>query len=151
MIFWNVDKLKRELSKNKTDQKTIFLYLSGLALLDAIFALPMLEHNYQNSNYQSIEWFIETIFIFISLIGSYYANEGDKGEDFLGRFFSIQFVMSIRYIVFVIGAYILLSLFGIDTESDINFTYFVGIFCFLVTFKSITNIKDVVFMHNQNS
>ena len=151
MIFWNIDKLKRQLSKNITDQKTIFLYLSGLVLLDVIFALPMLEHNYQNSNYQSIEWFIESIFILISLFGSYYANEGDKGEDFLGRFLSIQFVMTIRYIVFIIGAFILLSLFGIDTESDINFTYLVGIFTFLITFKSITNIKDVVFIHNQNS
>ena len=151
MIFWNIDRLKRQLSKNKTDQKTIFLYLVGLFLFDIIFTLPFLEINYQNSNYLLIEWSISSVSLLVSFIGSYYANEGDKGEDFLGRFFSIQFVMTIRYLVFIMGVIIFLSLIGVDTESDVNLTYILGIFSFLITFKSISNIKDVVFMHNQNA
>lgn len=70
---------------------------------------------YDNIDNLSTLYFIENISTsIIEIIGTIFiANGGAKGTDFLGKYFSISFVVSIRFTLVIIPLY-LLYLFSYD-------------------------------------
>ena len=145
MIFWNIEKLLNKLSSQKLAQKELFSYLFGLTVLDNIASNPFfLEETYLNSIFEWSNW---GIFLFCSLISvgvCFIANGGNKGNDFIERYISIQFVMTIRYCVFFIFSAIILIFSGFNFEND-RTSFVFSIVCYLVfTFRGITNFKYLV-------
>tara|TARA_Y100001968_G_C19321238_1_gene699379 strand:- start:134 stop:571 length:438 start_codon:yes stop_codon:yes gene_type:complete len=142
MYFWRIEKLKKSLSENKPSKKDVFCYYLGLTILTVIFLnLPI--ETFSNISYRWIEWGVMIISSLVSLIGSYIANGGSNGVDFFERFFSIFFVLNIRYSVFTFLAVILIAIIsgGIDYEK--NTLIISTLFCFLMSYKGITHINEV--------
>ena len=145
MIFWNIEKLLKQLSSQKLTQKELFFYFFGLTLLEILVSNPFLpEESYLSSIF---DWFDWGIFLFCSLVSiavCFFSNGGNQGKDFIERYISIQFVMTIRYSVFIIFAALIVLLCGFDFENDKTSLIF-SIICYLViTFKEISNFKYLV-------
>ena len=151
MIFWNIEKLLKKLSSQELTQKELFFYFFGLTFLETIVSSPFLsEESYLSSIF---EWFDWGIFLFCSLISlgvCFIANGGNKGKKFIERYISIQFVMTIRYSVFIIFAALVVSLCGFDFEND-KTSFIFSIVCYLIiTFKEISNFKYLVNITDEN-
>ena len=142
MYFWRIEKLKKSLSKNKPSQKDVFYYYLALSALGVIFINLPIEF-YSNISYRWIDWGVTILASLVSLIGSYIANGGSKGDDFFERFFSIYFVINIRYFVFVFLASLLIGVIsgGIDPEKIT--LIITTLFNFLMSYKTITHINEV--------
>ena len=145
MIFWNIEKLLNELSSQKLTQKELFSYLFGLTVLENIVSNPFfLEDSYLSPIF---EWFDWGIFLFCSLISvgvCFISNGGNKGNNFIERYISIQFVMTIRYFAFFIFSAIILIFCGFNFEND-RTSFIFSIVCYFVfTFRGITNFKYLV-------
>lgn len=115
MYFWNIEKLKKSIKNSDLSEKDKFLYA-------LFFLIPMYIF------YEIDKWFpatkspnfldgvVSSSYIFICLLGSLYAfksNGGNKGTDFLGKYFSVSFVLSIRFLVFMV---LLLLVFEIGSN-----------------------------------
>lgn len=142
MIFWDLEKLLNKLSSRKLSQKELFSYLFGLTLLDNSLSGPFLS---ESSYFSSLfEWFDWSIFLLSSLISigvCFFLNGGNQGKDFIERYIAIQFVMTIRYLVFIIFSLSILEICGFDFENDrTNFVFSIT-FYLVFTFRQITNFK----------
>ncbi len=153
MYFWRIEKLKNELAKHPVSQKKLFAYCLGITLLLFIDGVPQSPENSLSLSQEWISWCIYFTTTLISLVSFYLINGGEKGRDFIGRFLSIQFVLQIRYSVFIIASAILLEILtGDNTRNyDRNLVIISSIFSFLVMYKSITHIKDVVRKQEPNN
>ena len=150
MIFWNIEKLLKQLSSQKLTQKELFFYLLGLTLLETIVSNPFLfEDSYLSSVF---DWFDWLIFLFCSLISlgfCFISNGGNQGKNFIERYIAIQFVMTIRYSVFIIFAALIVLLCGFDFENDRTSFIFSIIFYLIFTFREISNFKYLVIISDK--
>ena len=151
MIFWNIEKLLKQLSSQKLTQKELFFYFFGLTFLETIASIPFLsEESYLSSIF---EWFDWGIFVFCSLISigvCFISNGGNQGKNFIERYISIQFVMTIRYSIFIIFAAFVVLFCGFDFEND-KTSFIFSIICYLIiTYKEISNFKYLVNISGQN-
>ncbi len=112
MYFWKIDKLKEEIKAGKLTEKDRFLYALIYIVFGAIGMETMMLLPLENGN---IWDFAESIFnVFIVLIGTIFAfnaNGSNDGTDFLGKYFSIGFVMAIRFLVYTIPLLIMLFVY----------------------------------------
>ena len=136
MIFWNIEKLLKQLSSQKLTQKELFFYLFGLTLIEIIFTNPFSsEGSYLSSIFDWFDWGIVLFCSLISIGVCFISNGGNQGKDFIERYISISFVMTIRYSVFIIFAALILLLCGFDFEND-RTTFIFSVICYLIiTFK----------------
>tara|TARA_Y100000766_G_scaffold236033_1_gene211618 strand:+ start:193 stop:648 length:456 start_codon:yes stop_codon:yes gene_type:complete len=149
MYFWRIDELKKDLSNGKTNNKNIFRYYFGLTLISALGLLPF--SNFENSSSEWINSLVGVAALIVSVCGSYYVNGGNNGRNFLERFIPINFVMSIRYLVFMLIAGFILGLIESESSnSDSSLLIMMIVFYILIAFKSIQNMKDVYNMQNIN-
>ena len=145
MVFWDIEKLLKKLSSEKFSQKEFFSYLFGLTLIDTTFSAPLLsENSYLGSIFQWLDWGILFLCSLISLGVCFISNGGNQGKDFIERYISIQFVMTIRYCVFIIFAAIILFFCGLDFENDRTSFVFSIVFYLVITFREITNFKYLI-------
>ena len=151
MIFWNIEKLLKQLSSQKLTQKELFFYLFGLTLIEIIFTNPFSsEGSYLSSMFDWFDWGIVLFCSLISIGVCFISNGGNQGKDFIERYISISFVMTIRYSVFIIFAALILLLCGFDFEND-RTTFIFSIICYLIiTFKEISNFKYLVNITDKN-
>ncbi len=103
MYFWKIDNLKEDIKNGRFTEKDRFVYCLIYIILCAVGMEAMMRLPIERPN----TW--DTIAslgnILIPLIGTiivYRANGGGAGKDFLGRYFSIGFVESIRFLVLLI-------------------------------------------------
>ena len=152
MVFWNIEKLLKQLSSQKLTQKELFFYLFGLTLIEIIFTNPFSsEGSYLSSMFDWFDWGIVLFCSLISIGVCFISNGGNQGKDFIERYISISFVMTIRYSVFIIFAALILLLCGFDFEND-RTTFIFSIICYLIiTFKEISNFKYLANISNENS
>ena len=144
MYFWRIEKLKKSLSEKKPSQKEIFFYYLGLSIFTVFFINLPLIPSYSNIFYRWIEWGSMILVSLITIIGSYFANGGGKGIDFLERFISIYFVIKIRYWVFLFFLGFIISLFSLGILSTERDSLIIHLLSYsLMTYKTITHIKEV--------
>ncbi len=151
MFFWNIEKLLKKLSSQKLTQKELFFYFFGFTFLETIVSNPFLsEDSYLSSIFEWFDWGTFLLCSLISIGVSFISNGGNQGKDFIERYISIQFVMTIRYSVFIIFAAIILLLCGFDFEND-RTSFIFSIVCYLViTVKEISNFKYLVSITDKN-
>ncbi len=121
MYFWNIESLKRDIVAERLTEKDRFKY----ALIYIVFSIIALEY-FQQENSGKLNLWLQVeaaLNVIIVLLGTYFAyraNGGENGQDFLGRYFSISFVVSIRFsvllfpMIFVVLMYH--SAFGVESE-----------------------------------
>ncbi len=104
MYFWNIEALKDEIREGHfTDKQAIpyivlttFLYTLGMEL---VYYFPAQDsHNI----WDVIDSILSIVIPLFAIMYAYKKNGGGEGRDFANKFFSIGFVLSIRFLVYSI-------------------------------------------------
>ena len=149
MYFWKIESLKKDIKENKLTEKDKFIYLFISIILSTIGMELMTFMPLESNN---IWDFIESVSnIFIVALGTLFAfkaNGGTTGTDFLGKYFSISLVISIRFWMILIAIFIGLILFDFYTleiettflETTLYLLWFIAMYWRI--FKHIKDVKD---------
>lgn len=112
VYFWNINALKKHIVDEGLSEAQIFYYILLFVALSAgaiEFAgyLPNEGPNWWDylDSAQSV------ILTVIGTVIAYRANRGAEGKDFAARYFSIGFVMFVRFIVYLVPVYIALAVY----------------------------------------
>ncbi|MDP3014845.1 MAG: hypothetical protein Q8N28_00250 [bacterium] len=97
MYFWKINKLKEDLLKHPLSESELFKYLLATTIMYSLAMIPFLENNLWDV-YSAIVMGMITVF---GTIYIYRCNNGDKGNNFLQKYLSIGWVISIRWIVLI--------------------------------------------------
>lgn len=106
MIFWKIENLKKRLSSKPLSQKESFYYLC------AYIGFRLLMSTFSGASYGFADTFVgimHIIMVGLGLLLCYETNGGEKGNNFLEKYISISFVMSVRYFAFMYIPYVLLD------------------------------------------
>ena len=110
MYFWKINKLKKDITSNKFSEKDRFIYAAIYVVLSASFMELMSLFPIEKPNiWDYIRPIANTLIVLFGFSFAYVSNGGNNGTDFLGRFFSIGFVISIRFIVILIPIFAALA------------------------------------------
>ena len=126
MYFWKIGSLKEEIKKRELKEKDRFLYTLIYIILSAIGMEAMGLMPIDDGNvWDAINSISNIAVVTLGTIFAFKANGGSKGIDFLGRYFSISFVVAIRFVVILIPMIIMLSAyysFAVTKDQDLNST-----------------------------
>jgi len=149
MYFINIKQLKQDIVNKEFTEKDRFIYMF---IYIAIYAIIYELAFFENSTAPVMSDYISSIgTVIITVIGTYYlyrANGGNDGEDFLGRYFSITWVVSMRLLLLVIifiGISIIINMnFIVDSDMlDIAFVLFGLLYDFLIYYCSYGYISEI--------
>ncbi len=119
MYFWNIEALKKDIVKDRLTEKERFVYVLIYLVLTAVGFEYLQQVDTELENiWDSIEAIANVLIVLIGTFCAYRANGGENGQDFLGRYFSIGFVVSIRFFVYLIPIVILLSIYFVLSFPD---------------------------------
>lgn len=127
MYIWNIEKLKSDLGDSGISEKESLKYLAVSIALSFLVMFSLLTYTGDILDYYLM--FLESI---IFIFGTFYVfskNKGNEGKNFLSRFFSIGFVVGVRWFIIIILTLIPVSII-------INFL--------LVFFKFSEEIKEII-------
>jgi hypothetical protein len=103
MYFWRIEKLKEDIRANRLSEKDRFIYALIYFVLGAIvMELAMLMPLENGNIWDFINSFSNVLIVTFGTVFAFKANGSSKGIDFLGRYFSIGFVLAIRFLVYAI-------------------------------------------------
>jgi uncharacterized membrane-anchored protein YitT (DUF2179 family) len=153
MYFWKIEKLKEDI-KNKTfSEKDRFIYAFIYIILSAVLMESPKWFPTENMNiWVHIDSISMVLIIAVGTLFAFNANGGNSGNDFLGRYFSILFVVSIRFIPLIIPiailnvGYFFIVLDGNEELSNSGFeafTFFIwSVAIYWRTCKHIGDLKN---------
>jgi len=134
MYFWDIKQLKSDL-KIGLNKRQNFIYILIFIVGGAIIVSDIVEGYFQHNN-SYIELIFVCVSLLITLIGTvlaFISNGGAKGLKFAERYFSISWVMSVRFMVLSIvlmpGAFLIISIFdylALDNiaHQNVRITYY---------------------------
>jgi len=112
MYFWSIDKLKEDQRSGKFTEKDRFIYAFIQIALSIIGMQSVRYMSFENSNIW--DKIISICLMVVPLVGTYCAykaNGASNGSDFLGRFYSISFVVFVRALVLLIPMFFVLIVY----------------------------------------
>jgi len=150
MYFTNKNKLLNDLVADKVQETTYVKYLIisivivELSLLYSKYNVPIRDHSIISFE------FIYVGFGILNLIVCFFINGGDKGHNFIKKYFCINFILEMRILLFLVPPYILLFILLARHEFDPLYIiivrkifYNILIFIFSVMyFKRISYLED---------
>jgi hypothetical protein len=102
VYFWNINKLKQQLIETGLTEKQLFYYLLiFIAVMIIGLEAPAFEP-YESNFWGKCEAISSIVTTIVGTITAFHVNGGDSGVKFAERYFSIGFVISIRFIIFLI-------------------------------------------------
>lgn len=146
MYFWKIDNLKNDLKNGPLTENESFKYLLATVIIYNLGMLNFGENNQWNLYFNATTGLISilgTVYIYI-------CNGGKNGQNFIQRYLSLAFVLSIRWLAIVlipisISYFIILEIFfylpDTTTPSDIVFFSFIYLSYFYL-FR--IHIKDLL-------
>jgi hypothetical protein len=153
MYFWKIENLKKDIQEKKITEKDNFIYF----FITTILGLTLIDLDLFISSEGTSIWDIlnnawrEVSNVFIVILGilfAFKANGGTSGTNFLEKFFSISFVISIRFTDILILIFIGLGLhhfFFKAQETTFLDTFVIFIWhtgMYWRIFKHIRDVKD---------
>ncbi|HFQ4946496.1 TPA: hypothetical protein ACGUVO_004584 [Vibrio vulnificus] len=122
MYIWNIEGLKKDIKVGRLTEKDRFIYMfltSIFTVLGFEFALRMPVE--PRNIWDTISSLSSVLIPILGTFLAYRANGADNGTDFLGRFFSISFVVTVRFFALLIPMLVLLSAYymSVTTENDV--------------------------------
>lgn len=119
MYFWKIENLKEDIKNNNFTEKDRFIYVFIYIVLGAITMEIMAILPDSTLNIWDYIMSVGSIFLVITgTIFAFKANGGGSGTDFLGRYFSISFVVGIRFFVLLLPMFIALIIYYEYTFSE---------------------------------
>lgn len=109
MFFWNTNKLKEKLKADSLTDGEVFPYF---ILYMIFFSIPLPE---SWDSYNLWDYIDEIHLFLVPILGAFYAfskNKGKNGSNFLPRYFSIGWVLMLRF--YILSFFILSSVFLAD-------------------------------------
>jgi len=150
MFFWKINSLKEHLINHGLSQKHLFVYIFIYTVLaelmyEAIYHMPIYEMNI----YDYAQSISNIIIISLGTYIIYRANGGSNGKQFAERYFSIGFVIAIRFIILLFFVFLALSFiwFNDSSESELvtvwyEFIIYTG--CIIgLYWRIVVHVKDV--------
>lgn len=141
MYFWNINMLKEDIkSGNFGDKEAIVYIVISLALysigLELVSLFPLIE-NYNLWDY--VNSFLSVLVPVLGTIYVYKKNGGAEGKDFANKYFSIGFVMGIRFLVYFIGVIVLLIIYWsyVFPNNEEMPTTFVEVLLFFIWYVAL--------------
>jgi hypothetical protein len=137
MYFWKIDELKEDIKNDQLSEKDKFLYLF-IPIIFCSFTVFLTNIIPADSAPDTDNTISRVCTAIISIVGTfllYKANGGKNGVDFLGRIFSLGFVLCIRLM-----ALLMLILIGIGILAIISLPDAKGI-----SRAAIEEISSIVF------
>ncbi|MBR9788621.1 MAG: hypothetical protein GYB40_11860 [Vibrionaceae bacterium] len=153
MYLWNIEALKRDIVGGRFTEKDRFIY----ALIYIVFSAVAFEYIQDSDTEHSNVWDqVEAIAnIVVVLAGTYFAyraNGADSGSDFLGRYFSLGFVVTIRFLALLVPIVILRlmyeSPFGVENEVTVTTPFGVSIVILWSCFLYVNLAKHMKLLKN---
>ncbi|WP_317592135.1 hypothetical protein [Vibrio sp. EA2] len=148
MYFWNIEALKRDIVGGRLTEKDRFIY----ALIYIVFSVAAFEY-FQGSatEYSNIWDQIESIAnVVVVLVGTYFTyrvNGASSGSDFLGRYFSLGFVVTIRFSVLLFPIVFALQMYGtalgVENEMPVSTPFSVSIIVLWTCFLYANLVKHI--------
>jgi len=133
MYFWKIESLKNDIHNGSFTDKQLIPYVVLYAGLYAA-AIEITGHlPYENVNIWT--YVMSMLNILIPIAGTIYAykmNGGGNGSNFASKYFSIGFVVGIRFLVYLIPMIVLMAAYWIYAFGDQENlpTTFVEVFIF---------------------
>ena len=124
MYFINIKQLKQDIINRDFTEKDRFIYAFIYIVIYSILSeLSIISCSVENPTELLIsDYIMDMGTVLITIIGTYFlyrVNGGNNGEDFLGRYFSITWVMSIRLLPLILVA-IIVGVISINIHSPID-------------------------------
>ena len=95
--------------------------------LEFAYLFPLTEPNY--NLWDGIDSFLSIAVPVVGTVYAYKKNGGELGKDFANKYFSIGFVLGIRFLVYLILPMVILTIYwSIDNGNEETETTFVEIF-----------------------
>lgn len=151
MYFWKIEKLKEDIREGTLSEKDRFSYMFLSSIITVLLMVLLRYTPIEQPNIWDV--IDSTLYVLMSIIGmlfAYRANGGSNGTDFLGKYFSISFVLMIRlFILFLLIAIVLFfyHLFTFDEDEIITTTLFEIVLASLWTaifyYRLYVHISDV--------
>jgi hypothetical protein len=112
MYFWKINELKKQIVVQGLSEAQIFRYILiyvalSAAAIEVVAYFPDTESNVWSYVESGVSFLIPVI----GTIGAYYANGGARGNAFAAKYFSISFVMLVRFLVYLIPLIVVLAVY----------------------------------------
>lgn len=127
MYLWDIKALKKKLVTQSLTEAQVFTYFLAVLTLDTLmYQLSTLFPGTEPADvWDYVEYVVTVIFTVGGTLVVYRANGGASGRQFLLRYFPLMWVLTIRFLVFMVPFFIVagLLMFGFaetlfDTEAD---------------------------------
>lgn len=133
MYFWDINKLKMNLSSDKLSELEQFKYLLANMIVGPLF-LQTSQLRYEHK----INWIFSLVITVGGICYCYKMNKGSTGNLFLSRFLSIAFVVNIRLCLFFLPLMFFIEFmalafdFGGISIKTMETVFLIGFFLFEV-------------------
>lgn len=110
MYIWNIKSLKEQVRSGRLTEKDRFIYMF-LTLIFTVLGIEIaLRIPIESGNvWDAISSVSSVLIPILGTFLAYKANGAANGTDFLGRYFSISFVVAVRFFTLLIPMFALLS------------------------------------------
>ena len=98
MYFWNINKLKEDLKEQPLPESESFKYLLASSIVLGLVMVPLFETN----KYDVIGALLDTVVLVFGVLYIFRCNGAANGEHLLQRYFSLGWVVSIRWLVLAV-------------------------------------------------
>ncbi|AEF55318.1 hypothetical protein [Marinomonas posidonica] len=103
MYFWNIEALKNDIRADNFSEKERFIYFVIYFVFSAIGLELVMYMPIENANlWDYVDSFLNILIVLVGTVFAYKANGSSSGNDFLGKYFSISFVVLIRFLIYLI-------------------------------------------------
>jgi uncharacterized membrane protein len=145
MYFWNIKALKNDIKENNFKDKEAFPYIL-MTIGFYLVAIEMMTFDiyYLENIWDKILIVIDILVPIVGMIYAYKKNGGEDGVNFANNYFAISFVMTIKFLLYIIPMIILLVFLGYESTSTtaIEVMVLTGV-QILLYFYIVKHIKDV--------
>ena len=129
MYFWNIKALKKELVANALTESQVFAYFLAVLTLETVtFQLTTLFPGTEDADVWDYVGYVgSVVFTVGGTLVAYRQNGGSAGRGFLARYFPLLWVLTVRFLVFLLPFLVLAmipmvyfseALFGTDAEGE---------------------------------
>jgi hypothetical protein len=129
MYIWNIKALKKELTANVLTEPQVFAYFLAVLTLETVtYQLATLFPGTGDADvWDYAEYAGSVVFTVGGTLVAYRQNGGSAGRDFLARYFPLLWVLTVRFLVFLLPLlvvamiplfYFSKTLFGTDAADE---------------------------------
>ena len=156
MYFWNIKALKKELVANTLTESQVFAYFLTMLALNVIVyeSIPLFPNAEETTVWDYAGYVGSVVFTVGGTLLAYRVNGGSAGKDFLTRYFPLMWVLTVRFLVFLLPLFVvalipMLYFSGTEAADEDSATLsmyvvILGWACFLVFYYRLAvHMRDV--------